>query len=85
MISQIYIDRPKLAIVIAVVTMIAGAMCILKVPVAEYPEIAPPQIMVSASYPGASAQEIGGQRNRGHDLLLLHLRQQRQLHALHHL
>lgn len=58
MISQIYIDRPKLALVIAIVTMIAGAMCIMKVPVAEYPEIAPPQIMVSASYPGASAQEI---------------------------
>lgn len=58
MISQVYIDRPKLAIVIAIVTMIAGAMCIMKVPIAEYPEIAPPQIMVSASYPGASAQVI---------------------------
>ena len=58
MLSQIFIDRPKLAIVIAIVTMLAGAMCIFKVPVAEYPEIAPPQIMVTASYPGASAEVI---------------------------
>ncbi len=58
MLSQIFIDRPKLAIVIAIVTMLAGAMCIFRVPVAEYPEIAPPQIMVTASYPGASAEVI---------------------------
>ena len=58
MLSQIFIDRPKLVIVIAIVTMLAGAMCIFKVPVAEYPEIAPPQIMVTASYPGASAEVI---------------------------
>lgn len=58
MISQIFIDRPKLAIVISIVMMLAGAMCIIKVPVAEYPEIAPPQIMVTASYPGASSEVI---------------------------
>ena len=58
MLSQIFIDRPKLAIVIALVTMLLGAMCISNVPVAEYPEIAPPQIMVTASYPGASAEVI---------------------------
>lgn len=58
MLSQIFIDRPKLAIVIALVTMLLGAMCITNVPVAEYPEIAPPQIMVTASYPGASAEVI---------------------------
>ena len=54
MLSQIFIDRPKLAIVIALVTMLLGAMCITNVPVAEYP----PQIMVTASYPGASAEVI---------------------------
>ena len=58
MLSQIFIDRPKLAIVIALVTMLLGAMCISNVPVAEYPEIAPPQIMVTASYPGARAEVI---------------------------
>ena len=58
MLSPIFIDRPKLAIVIVLVTMLLGAMCITNVPVAEYPEIAPPQIMVTASYPGASAEVI---------------------------
>ncbi|MGE4565590.1 MAG: efflux RND transporter permease subunit, partial [Victivallaceae bacterium] len=58
MFSQIFIDRPKLAMVISIVTIIAGVMCLTKVPVAEYPEIAPPQIMVMANYPGASSQVI---------------------------
>ncbi len=58
MISETFIRRPKLAIVISIVTIIAGAMCILKIPVAEYPEVAPPQIVVRASYPGASSQVI---------------------------
>ncbi len=58
MFSQIFIDRPKLSMVISLVTMLAGAMCIRNVPVAEYPEIAPPSVSVMASYPGASSQEI---------------------------
>ncbi|MDD3118035.1 MAG: efflux RND transporter permease subunit [Victivallales bacterium] len=58
MISDVFIRRPKLAMVISIVTIIAGAMCIFQIPVAEYPEVAPPQIMVRASYPGASAQVI---------------------------
>ena len=58
MFSQIFIDRPKLAMVISIVTIIAGALCLFKAPVAEYPEIAPPSIMVVASYPGASSSEL---------------------------
>ena len=58
MISRIFIERPKLSFVISIVTVIAGVLCLFQVPVAEYPEIAPPQIMVSASYPGASAEVI---------------------------
>ena len=58
MISEIFIERPKLAMVISIVIMIGGILCITKVPVAEYPEITPPQINVSATYPGASAQVI---------------------------
>ena len=58
MISEIFIERPKLAMVISIVIMIGGILCITKVPVAEYPEVTPPQINVSATYPGASAQVI---------------------------
>ena len=58
MFSKIFIDRPKLAIVISIVMVFAGALCIKFIPIAEYPEIAPPTIMVIASYPGASSEEI---------------------------
>ncbi|MFA7231672.1 MAG: efflux RND transporter permease subunit [Victivallaceae bacterium] len=58
MISAPFINRPKLAIVISIVTVLTGALCLVKIPVAEYPEVAPPQIIVSASYPGASSEVI---------------------------
>ena len=58
MFSQIFIDRPKLAMVISIVTVIAGLLCVMNAPIAEYPEIAPPTIMVWANYTGASAQEV---------------------------
>ena len=54
MISDIFIQRPKLAIVISIVMMIAGAISIPKLPVAEYPEVSPPEVCVSTAYPGAS-------------------------------
>lgn len=58
MISTIFINRPKLAIVMSVVIVLAGIISIFKIPVAEYPEVAPPQVVVRASYPGASSQVI---------------------------
>ena len=58
MFSQIFIDRPKLAMVISIVTVIAGLLCISQAPIAEYPEIAPPCVMVMATYTGASSQEL---------------------------
>ena len=58
MFSQIFIERPKLAIVISLVMVLAGAICINKLPVAEYPEIAPPKVNVEAVYTGASAEVI---------------------------
>lgn len=58
MFSEIFIQRPRLALVISIVTIIAGMMCIFKLPIAEYPEIAPPQVTVRAMYPGASSQVI---------------------------
>lgn len=58
MISATFIRRPKLAIVISLGIILAGLMCMNIIPVAEYPEVAPPQIRVSASYPGASAPVV---------------------------
>jgi len=58
MISAFFIDRPKFAFVIAIVTLIAGVLAILALPIAEYPELTPPQVQVTAKYPGASAQVV---------------------------
>ena len=58
MLSAFFIDRPKFAFVIAIVIVIAGVMAILALPVGEYPELTPPQVEVSAKYPGASAQVV---------------------------
>jgi len=58
MISSVFIDRPRLAIVIAIVITIAGALAMLRIPVAQFPDIVPPQVTVTASYPGASAAVV---------------------------
>lgn len=58
MFSRIFIERPRLAIVISLVLVLTGVISLRKLPVAEYPEIAPPTISVSAVYPGASAEVI---------------------------
>jgi hydrophobe/amphiphile efflux-1 (HAE1) family protein len=58
MISSVFIDRPRLAIVIAIVITIAGALAMLRIPVAQLPDIVPPQVTVSANYPGASAEVV---------------------------
>ena len=55
MISDIFIDRPRLSIVISVVITIAGLIAITQIPVAQFPDIVPPQVQVSGAYPGASA------------------------------
>jgi hydrophobic/amphiphilic exporter-1 (mainly G- bacteria), HAE1 family len=56
--SRFFIERPIFANVIAVITILLGAVCLLRLPVAEYPEIVPPTIRVSTSYPGASANVV---------------------------
>jgi multidrug efflux pump len=56
--SRFFIDRPIFAWVIAIVIMLAGALAITGLPVAQYPSIAPPQVAITANYPGASAQTI---------------------------
>src|SRR5271166_5021429 len=58
MFSAIFIDRPRLATVIAIVTMIAGLLSLLVIPIAQYPDIVPPQVAVTTTYPGASAAVV---------------------------
>jgi HAE1 family hydrophobic/amphiphilic exporter-1 len=58
MFSRIFIERPRLAVVIAIVITLAGAIAMTSLPVAEYPSITPPVIRVSATYPGANAQVV---------------------------
>ncbi|WP_279905296.1 MULTISPECIES: efflux RND transporter permease subunit [unclassified Pseudomonas] len=58
MISKFFIDRPVFATVISVVIILAGLAAMKALPIAQYPQILPPQVSVSASYPGASAQVI---------------------------
>ena len=58
MISAIFVDRPRLAVVIAFVITIAGALALMRIPVAQFPDIVPPQVQVSANYPGASAAVV---------------------------
>jgi len=58
MFSQIFINRPRLAFVIAILLSLCGILSLSRLPVEEYPEIAPVTIRVSATYPGASAEVI---------------------------
>ena len=58
MISAIFIRRPRLAVVVAVVITIAGLIAILRIPVAQFPNIVPPRVQVTANYPGASAAVV---------------------------
>jgi multidrug efflux pump subunit AcrB len=55
MLSSIFVDRPRMAIVIAIVTTIAGALALLTIPIAQYPDIVPPQVSVTTFYPGANS------------------------------
>ncbi|WAC48634.1 efflux RND transporter permease subunit [Asticcacaulis sp. SL142] len=58
MLSRFFIDRPVFAWVVAIVIMLAGLLAIRTLPISQYPEIALPQVSVSATYPGASAQTV---------------------------
>jgi hydrophobe/amphiphile efflux-1 (HAE1) family protein len=56
--ARFFIDRPIFAWVIAIIIMIAGGIAVLRLPVAQYPAIAPPAISITATYPGASATTL---------------------------
>jgi hydrophobic/amphiphilic exporter-1 (mainly G- bacteria), HAE1 family len=58
MISQFFITRPKFAFVISIVFVIAGLIAIKVLPVAQYPQIVPPQVSITANYPGANAETV---------------------------
>ena len=58
MFSKFFIERPIFSIVLAVVMLMAGLLTINKLPVAQYPDITPPTVRVSASYPGADAETV---------------------------
>ncbi|HEY4204028.1 MAG TPA: multidrug efflux RND transporter permease subunit [Xanthobacteraceae bacterium] len=58
MISAVFVDRPRLAIVIAFVITIAGLLALTQIPVAQFPDIVPPQVTVSGTFPGASASVV---------------------------
>ena len=59
MISKFFIERPILANVIAIITILLGAISLFNLPVSKYPNIVPPTIQVTTLYPGASAETIG--------------------------
>jgi multidrug efflux pump len=56
--AKFFIDRPIFAWVIAIIIMLAGILSIMKLPIAQYPTIAPPAVSISANYPGADAKTV---------------------------
>src|SRR4051812_25884423 len=56
--SRIFIERPIFAWVIAIIVMLLGTGAIFALPIAQYPDVAPPQVSIRATYPGASAETI---------------------------
>ena len=57
-IAHFFIDRPVFAIVLSLVALIAGSIALFTLPIAQYPQIAPPTVTVSATYPGANAETV---------------------------
>ena len=56
--ARFFIDRPIFAWVLAIITMLAGTVAVLTLPIAQYPTIAPPAIAITANYPGASSKTL---------------------------
>jgi len=56
--SRFFIDRPVFAWVLAIIVILLGGISILTLPIAQYPEIAPPEVSITVNYPGASAQTV---------------------------
>src|ERR1700745_2581960 len=58
MLARFFIDRPVLAWVISIIIILLGTVAAVFLPIAEYPEVTPPTLRVTAHYPGASAQVV---------------------------
>ncbi len=58
MFSSVFIDRPRFAVVIAIVITLAGVIAISAIPIAQFPDIVPPQVTLTANYPGADAETV---------------------------
>ena len=58
MFSNIFIDRPRLAFVIAIVITLVGIIALTVIPIAQFPDIVPPQVTLTANYPGADAEVV---------------------------
>src|ERR1700741_809184 len=58
MISNIFIDRPRLAFVVSIVITLAGLLALRAIPVAQFPDIVPPQVSLTTLYPGADAEVV---------------------------
>ncbi len=58
MISKVFVERPRLAVVIAILVTLAGALSLLRIPVSQFPDIVPPQVTVSTTFTGASAAVV---------------------------
>ena len=56
--AHFFVDRPIFATVLSIVTVITGLIAFLALPISQYPEIAPPNVVVSATYPGANAETV---------------------------
>lgn len=56
--SRVFVERPRFAMVIAIVLVIAGCMSIFNLPITQYPRVTPPEIKVSYTYPGSNAREV---------------------------
>ena len=55
---KFFINRPIVAMVIAILTVLVGLVCLVGLPISQYPNIVPPQIQVQATYPGADAMTV---------------------------
>ena len=78
MFSLFFIDRPRFAFVISIVISLAGLIAVQQLPIEQFPSITPPQVKVTTTYPGASAEVIES------TVATIHLDQQRQLLAFDH-
>ena len=58
MFAHFFITRPVFAAVISVLVVLAGVLALTQLPIAQYPEVVPPQVVVTANYPGADARTV---------------------------